>query len=97
MTALRDFVADLMEREGALGERFGCATPAEAVQSQCLFAAALQSQKAGESVKVSWKSVRNENLAYEPDTNAFKCDACELDRPCLARLRPEVHASAYLS
>ena len=51
------WAAFLMEREGALGERFGCATPAEAVQSQCLFAAALQSQKAGESVKVSWKSV----------------------------------------
>src|ERR1700747_1788155 len=45
------WAAFLMEREGALGERFGCAPPAEAVQSQCLFAAALQSQKAGESVK----------------------------------------------
>ena len=51
------WAAFLMEREGALGERFGCATPAEAVQSQCLFAAALQSQKAGDSVKVSRKSV----------------------------------------
>jgi predicted dehydrogenase len=51
------WAAFLMEREGALGERFGCATPAEAVQSQRLFAAALQSQKAGESVKVSWKGV----------------------------------------
>lgn len=51
------WAAFLMEREGPLGERFGCATPAEAVQSQCLFAAALQSQKAGDSVKVSWKSV----------------------------------------
>ena len=46
-----------MEQEGALEERFGCDTPAEAVQSQCVFAAALQSQKLGESVKVSWKSV----------------------------------------
>ena len=51
------WAAFLMEREGALGERFGCATPAEAVQSQRLFAAALQSQKTGESVKVSWKGI----------------------------------------
>ena len=31
------------------------------------------------------RDIRNENLAYEPDTNAFKCDACDLGRPCLAR------------
>jgi predicted dehydrogenase len=51
------WAAFLMEREGALGARFGCATPAEAVQSQRLFAAALQSQKKGESVNLSWEGV----------------------------------------
>lgn len=48
------WAAFLMEREGALGERFGCATPGEAVQSQRLFDAALRSQSSGETVKVSW-------------------------------------------
>jgi predicted dehydrogenase len=46
--------AFLMEREGALGERFGCVTPAEAVQSQQLFDAALRSQAIQESIKISW-------------------------------------------
>lgn len=34
----------LMEREGLLGDRFGCATPAEALASHEIFAAALESQ-----------------------------------------------------
>jgi predicted dehydrogenase len=51
------WAAFLMEREGALGGRFGCATPAEAVQSQRIFAAALASQKKGEVVHLSWGSV----------------------------------------
>jgi len=34
----------LMEREGLLGESFGCVTPAEAVYAQKLYAATLQSQ-----------------------------------------------------
>jgi predicted dehydrogenase len=49
------WAAFLTEREGALGRRFGCATPTEAVQSQRIFAAALASQKAGEAVKLSWE------------------------------------------
>jgi predicted dehydrogenase len=51
------WAAFLMEREGALGERFGCATPAEAVRSQQLFAAALESQTTGETISVSWHKV----------------------------------------
>ncbi len=39
------WAAFLMEREGRLGERFGCATPAEAVVTQEIFAAALESQR----------------------------------------------------
>lgn len=38
------WAAFLSERDGRLGDRFGCATPAEAVASQEIFAAALQSQ-----------------------------------------------------
>ncbi|TLD69897.1 Gfo/Idh/MocA family oxidoreductase [Phragmitibacter flavus] len=39
------WAAFLMEREGLLGDRFGCATVAEAVATQEIFAAALESQK----------------------------------------------------
>lgn len=39
------WAAYLLEREGNLGDRFGCATPDEALRSQELFAAALTSQK----------------------------------------------------
>lgn len=35
----------LMEREGQLGDRFGCATPEEAVASHEIFAAALESER----------------------------------------------------
>ncbi|MBV9489413.1 MAG: Gfo/Idh/MocA family oxidoreductase [Verrucomicrobia bacterium] len=52
------WAAFLMERAGELGERFGCATPAEAVQSQRIFAAALASQKTGEPVSLSWEEDR---------------------------------------
>jgi hypothetical protein len=45
----------MMEREGALGSRFGCATPAEAVQSHRIFAAALTSQTQGEAISLSWE------------------------------------------
>jgi hypothetical protein len=47
------WAAFLLEREGALGDRFGCATPAEAVQSQRIFAAALESQKESRVVNVA--------------------------------------------
>jgi predicted dehydrogenase len=42
----------LMEREGLLESRFGCATPEEAVASQEIFAAALESQKNGTVVEI---------------------------------------------
>jgi predicted dehydrogenase len=42
---LQMWAAFLAERAGALGERFGCATPAEAVESHRIFAAALRSHE----------------------------------------------------
>lgn len=39
------WAAFLMEREGLLGDRFGCATPEEAVATHEIFAAALQSHR----------------------------------------------------
>lgn len=42
----------LMEREGRLGARFGCATVEEAVASQEIFAAALESQRTGGAVEL---------------------------------------------
>jgi predicted dehydrogenase len=44
------WAAFLMEREGRLGDRFGCATVEEAVASQEIFAAALKSQRTVNSV-----------------------------------------------
>ncbi len=41
------WAAYLMEREGLLNGRFGCATPEEAVQTHEIFAAALESHRAG--------------------------------------------------
>lgn len=46
------WAAFLMEREGLLGERFGCATVAEAVTSQEIFGAALESQRSGKVVSL---------------------------------------------
>jgi predicted dehydrogenase len=46
------WAAFLMEREGKLGDRFGCATVDEAVASQEIFAAALESQAKGSVVKL---------------------------------------------
>ena len=46
------WAAYLMERAGELGERFGCATPAEAVASHQIFAAALESQKMQSVVRI---------------------------------------------
>ena len=40
---LQMWAADAAERAGALGDRFGCATPEEALSSHELFAAALES------------------------------------------------------
>ncbi len=42
---LQMWAAFVAEREGFLGDRFGCVTPDEAVASHCLFAAALESQR----------------------------------------------------
>jgi predicted dehydrogenase len=46
------WAAYLMEREGLLGDRFGCATPDEALASHEIFAAALESQGSGSVVKL---------------------------------------------
>jgi predicted dehydrogenase len=46
------WAAFLMERAGQLGDRFGCATPEEAVQTHRIFAAALASQAGGSVVTV---------------------------------------------
>lgn len=50
---LQMWAAFLAERAGALGGRFGCATPAEAVLSHELFAAALQSHAEKRAVEVA--------------------------------------------
>ena len=47
---LQMWAAFVAEREGALGERFGCATPDEAVASHELFAAALRSHEEGRAI-----------------------------------------------
>lgn len=46
------WAAFLMEREGLLDGRFGCATPEEAVGTQEIFAAALESQRGGQVVRL---------------------------------------------
>ena len=46
------WAAYLTEREGQLGDRFGCATPQEAVASHEIFAAALQSHQESRAVTV---------------------------------------------
>ena len=46
------WAAYLMEREGELDGRFGCATPEEAVATQEIFAAALESQKTRQVVSL---------------------------------------------
>ena len=42
----------LAEREGALGDRFGCATPDEATLTHAIYNAAVQSHETGEVVRV---------------------------------------------
>ncbi len=46
------WAAYLEERAGNLQGRFGCATPAEAVATQEIFAAALESQRTGQTIAV---------------------------------------------
>ena len=46
------WAAYLMEREGKLGDRFGCATPQEAVASHEIFAAALESHRESRAVSI---------------------------------------------
>lgn len=48
--------AFIAEREGFLGDRFGCVTPEEAVASHALFAAALESQTSNRVVRVAHPS-----------------------------------------
>ena len=50
---LQMWAAFVAEREGALGGRFGCATPDEAVASHQLFAAALQSHAEGRAISLT--------------------------------------------
>ncbi|RFC43550.1 MAG: putative dehydrogenase [Verrucomicrobia bacterium] len=47
------WAAYLSEREGGLGTRFGCATPAEAVASHEIFSAALESERASKVVTLT--------------------------------------------
>jgi len=46
------WAAFLAERAGHLSDRFACVTPAEAVISQQVFAAALESHRTGRAVEV---------------------------------------------
>lgn len=50
---LQMWAAYLAERAGALGDRFGCVTPEEAVQSHELFAAALKSHNERRAIALS--------------------------------------------
>ena len=49
---LQMLAAFLAEREGALGGRFGCATPDEAALTHAIYHAAIQSHETGEVVRV---------------------------------------------
>jgi hypothetical protein len=44
--------AFLAEREGALGDRFGCATPQEAALTHAIYHAAIRSHETGEVVRM---------------------------------------------
>jgi len=46
------WAAFVAEREGVLGDRFGCVTPDEAVRSHELFSAALRSHAEQRSVEL---------------------------------------------
>jgi predicted dehydrogenase len=50
---LQMWAAFIAEREGFLGERFGCVTPEEAVASHALFAAALESHRGRSVVSIA--------------------------------------------
>ena len=50
---LQMWAAFLAERAGALGERFGCATPREALDSHRIFAASLRSAESGRAETVT--------------------------------------------
>jgi predicted dehydrogenase len=50
---LQMWAAYLAEREGALGDRLGCVTPQEALQSHEIFAAALRSARSGAAERVA--------------------------------------------
>lgn len=54
--------AYIAEREGFLGERFGCATPQEAVDSHRVFAAALQSFSDQSVVDIDYKTIEYEKI-----------------------------------
>ena len=50
---LQMWAAFLAEREGALGDRFGCATPREAAATHTIYAAAAESHRTGTAVSLS--------------------------------------------
>jgi hypothetical protein len=49
---LQMLAAFLAEREGALGDRFGCATPQEAALTHAIYHAAIRSHQTREVVRV---------------------------------------------
>ena len=49
---LQMLAAFLAEREGVLGDRFGCATPDEAALTHAIYRAAIQSHDTGEVVRI---------------------------------------------
>jgi predicted dehydrogenase len=53
---LQMWASYLAERAGKLDGRFGCVTPEEAVQSHCLFAAALQSQAEKRAISIGYQT-----------------------------------------
>ena len=57
---LQMWAAFLAERAGKLGGRFGCVTPEEAVQSHCLFAAALRSHAEKRAVPLEPTNLESE-------------------------------------
>ncbi|MEV6432860.1 Gfo/Idh/MocA family oxidoreductase [Nocardia sp. NPDC051463] len=56
---LQMWASFLAERAGQLGDRFGCATPAEALRTHEIFAAALQSQQTHQAVAVANSAVKS--------------------------------------
>lgn len=63
---LQMWAAYLAEREGLLGERFGCARPEEAFATHRIFAAAQRSHETGTAVDLDWADRRSSSTANNP-------------------------------